>query len=164
MNETEFENAYQTHASGLLRYCLRFVSSRDQAEELVHDVFVELIRGKFSERSGDGQDLKGWLYTVARNKCLNQTTRSREIAADDEVFAKQASPEANAEEALLERAQNAAVLRARDTLPGDLLATLTLRESGLSYEEIAAKLNIPIGTVKSRFHRLVQHMRQEIDV
>jgi RNA polymerase sigma factor (sigma-70 family) len=50
---------------------------------------------------------------------------------------------------------------AEQALPTDLQQTWKLRKQGLDYQQIANKLAIPIGTVKSRFHRLTEHLKKE---
>ena len=70
---------------------------------------------------------------------------------------------ASAEDLLREEQRTLAVASAVEKLPTTLASVFHLRTSGLSYEDIAAALKIPIGTVKSRMHALVQHLRGELD-
>lgn len=154
--EAAFRRLYDRYAGPLLRFLFRFTGSQEAAEELLHDLFIELLKGSFQDR-GDG--LKNWLFTVARNKGLNHRRRARrEIPSED--------ADAGADPSDLEEGTISAQLLRRlafheKALPEDLAVTWRLRREGLDYEQIAARLGIPIGTVKSRFHRLVRHLQEE---
>jgi RNA polymerase sigma-70 factor (ECF subfamily) len=52
--------------------------------------------------------------------------------------------------------------RAVQRLPGPLAEVYRLRASGMSYDEVAEILDIPVGTVKSRMHEMVKRLRQEV--
>jgi RNA polymerase sigma-70 factor (ECF subfamily) len=63
----------------------------------------------------------------------------------------------------LEHAQaHRSLLAALAALPGELAELYQLRVSGLSYEEMASVLAVPVGTVKSRMHTMVSRLREEI--
>ena len=52
--------------------------------------------------------------------------------------------------------------RLESRMPEELRATWALRKQGQDYKTIAKNLSIPLGTVKSRFHRLVEYLRKEL--
>ncbi|HAZ13165.1 MAG: hypothetical protein A2X86_20785 [Bdellovibrionales bacterium GWA2_49_15] len=60
---------YQRYAGPLFRFIYRFTVNRESAEELLHDIFIQLLAGKF--KNGPDSNLKSWLFTSAKNKCLN---------------------------------------------------------------------------------------------
>ena len=67
--EQVFRLVYSRHAGPLFRFLIRFTANSETAEEILHDVFVEFLGGKF--RPEPGASLKNWLYTLAKNKSLN---------------------------------------------------------------------------------------------
>jgi RNA polymerase sigma-70 factor (ECF subfamily) len=64
--------------------------------------------------------------------------------------------------ALAAQQSTAALHLAVDRLPVPLAELFRLRSSGLSYEELAQVLSLPLGTVKSRIHEMVTRLRQEL--
>ena len=138
----DIASVYSRFGEPLYRFIFRFTGNREAAEEILHDTFIQLVDGKFS---GNENEVKNWLYTVARNKALNHLKRQRVPVAI--VF------EPNERLLQLQAAEGA--------LPEDLKQTWELRKDGLDYQEIAETLSIPVGTVKSRFFRLVKFMKKE---
>jgi RNA polymerase sigma-70 factor (ECF subfamily) len=151
MNERQFRELYERHAGPLLRYIYRFTGSREAAEEVLHDVFMQVFNCKFD--SSENSNLKAWLYTTARNRSLN-LVRARpalEVEAVSEVESEDPT------ESRLSWLQSV-----EPRLPAELKETWELRKQGLDYGAIAEKLSVPVGTVKSRFHRLVRFLRKEL--
>jgi len=137
-------SVYSRFGEPLYRFIYRFTGNREAAEEILQDTFIQLVDGKFV---GNEAEVKNWLYAVARNKSLNHLKRQREpVALEMSV------PDTRL--LLLQVAETA--------LPDDLKRTWDLRKEGLDYQEIAETLSIPVGTVKSRFSRLVKFMKKEL--
>jgi len=106
------------------------------------------LKGRFSS----------WLFTIARNKCLNEMNRKKEICAPRQMETIQTSitPEAS----LMDKEAFATLDRALDQLPFDLRSVFVLAEfEGLSYGEIAEIEDAPVGTVKSRLARARERIR-----
>lgn len=116
--------------------------SRDDAEDAAQDVFAAAFTSLHTFR-GDSQ-FWSWLYRITVNECLGRKRRARKHEnLDAHEFA--------ARDACETVVQKLAVENALDTLSAPLRAVLVLREMhDLSYEEIAATLQIPVGTVRSR--------------
>lgn len=147
------------------RLIARMVRDSDLVEDIAQETFISAYRALPHFR-GDAQ-FYTWLYRIAVNtakKALLQLRRQPQAAAQsldapedgDETF--RAAPEPSTDETPesqlaakeIAEAVNAGLL----ALPDDLREALTLREiEGLSYEEIAAVMNCPIGTVRSRIFR-----------
>lgn len=148
---------YERYASVLLRFLYRFNGNRARSEEILHDIFLEVLNGKAAQLPPGA--LKTWLFTVAKNKALNNQRRENHArnvtempaAADD-------AEETRATEKALEK-----LAASESRLPPELRETWRLRRAGLDYQQIAERLAIPVGTVKSRFHRLVLVLRKEME-
>jgi len=129
-------------------YCM--CSDVTLAEDAAQEAFLRAWMHLDSFRPGTS--LRNWLYRIAVNAALDHLRRERETPADLETV--RVADQANGPEAeLLQRERSARVQRAILSLSAPNRAVLVLREyCQLSYQEIAASLDIPIGTVMSRLN------------
>lgn len=153
-------NAVLQHLELLFGAALRLTRNRSDAEDLVQDTVVRALR--FSKGFERGTNLKAWLYTILHNAWRN---RRRDVARDpveadsdrlDAVLAGPASATEieTPERVLLRETLDADLQAALDDLPDAFRQAVWLRDvEEFSYAEIAAMLNVPIGTVMSRISR-----------
>jgi RNA polymerase sigma factor (sigma-70 family) len=80
--EGHLRMVYERYSGILFRFLYRFTENRQVAEEILHDLFLELVKGRF--RPLDGGTLKSWLFTVAKNRALNQRRTNKRFVAIDE--------------------------------------------------------------------------------
>ena len=139
---------YDRHAPTLLAIGHRILRNGREAEDLLHDVFVEAWRhaGDYDPARGSVQ---AWLRLRMRSRALDRVRSPRVSRArplDDAVQARLAGGEDP------ERAADGAVLHsALEKLPEEQRKVLLLGYfEGLSCSEIAVRVGVPIGTVKSR--------------
>jgi RNA polymerase sigma-70 factor (ECF subfamily) len=137
-----------------------------EAEDVLHETFVAVIRERERARREEMRSLRAWLYEVARHLCLNRArSRKRAARAADALASDRASPVPSPDVAyaIAHEAQDRAarLARAVGALPATLAEVYRLRASGLSLDEVARVLAIPVGTVKSRMHELVRRLREE---
>jgi RNA polymerase sigma-70 factor (ECF subfamily) len=132
----------------------------EAAEEVVQDVFERVWREARSYRPERGS-VRTWLLAIARNAAIDRyrrtgSKRARETALDE--GAERADPEA---EAVLERAVRSDRVRAAlDQLPPDQRTVIALSfYGGFAQSEIAARLGIPLGTVKGRARLALAKLR-----
>lgn len=159
--EAAFRRIYDRYSSVLLRYVFRFCPDQAQAEDILHDVFAELLAGRF-RADEEGASLKGWLFAVAKNKALNRRCKGAREIRSDAALESAADPhdlEAQTGDGQILKL----VQEIETTLPSELRETWALRREGLDYQQIASRLAIPLGTVKSRFHRLASYFRKELN-
>jgi RNA polymerase sigma-70 factor (ECF subfamily) len=158
-DEEAFTQLYRRHQAPLFRFALRMTGNRWAAEEIVQDVFMTLMRDprKFDVERGT---LGGYLYGIARNRVMKHQERlPRELPLELEV------QEGNSTLASLSEAKTPAQwaeLQQRREMVRDAVMELPIefREAivlceleEMSYEEAAAALECPIGTIRSRLHR-----------
>ncbi len=143
-DDTAFEALYDAYHRRLLTFCQHMLGSREEAEDVLQHTFMAAYR---SLRAGyEVVDLKPWLYTIARNRCLSvMRTRHEEVELDEG---------APASEGLAAEVDRRADLRmlVRDVqrLPPDQRAALVLFEVGdHSHTEIAAVLGVRREKVKA---------------
>jgi RNA polymerase sigma-70 factor, ECF subfamily len=147
--ETEVVRLFDEHRSRLLRYVLSIGLSVHDGEEIVQDVFLALFRHLQLGRPSD--NLRGWIFRVAHNLALKkrQAGQSRPDSAElsatitDRQVDPGPSPEQQA--AFSQRRQH--LLAALGALPSRDQYCLHLRAEGLRYREIAAVLDISLGSV-----------------
>lgn len=139
-------------AYGFARYLARDASA---AEDIVQEAFLRAFRAFESWR---GDNPKSWLLSIVRN-CFIDTVRgrldlSKSEGYDGRMDGCELADDHNPEEIVAERREAAMLRRTIENLPEPFRETLVLRElEELSYKEIAAISNVPIGTVMSRLAR-----------
>jgi RNA polymerase sigma-70 factor, ECF subfamily len=155
-----FDPLYERHKRGLFRYVYGFLKNEEEAEEVFHEAFMQVL--KANELSFEQGSFQGWLYLVARNASLNRIrTRERGERAADALGADEPSP--SAETLLAERDVSMGIRKAAEGLPANLAQVFQLRLNGLPNVEIARVLRVPVGTVKSRVHAIVRFFRAEME-
>ena len=146
-DEKAFEAIYDRYHRALLAFCRHMLGSHEEAEDALQRVFVSAHR-----HLSDGSEhvnLKPWLYTIARNRCLSMLRARRETLALDDVGEPSCSGLALAEEVELGEDLKE-MLGDLARLPDDQRAALVLAELGdLSQQEIAATLDVRTDKVKA---------------
>jgi len=135
----------------------KFVGRQDEAEDLAQDIFLKLFKSlkTFDRRA----NFSTWLISVSRNLCIDHyrsVRREHEVVTHDVDVVSLARPSAlDSPQVALERRDRVALLRAAlDKLAPSLRTAVMLRDiQELTYQEIAEKLGVPEGTVKSRINR-----------
>ena len=146
----------------------RFIRDSDEVRDVVQEAFIKAYRALPRFR-GDSQ-FYTWLYRIAVNTAKNYlVARSRrppssDVDLDDAEFysgSEQLKDTGSPENQLFRDELEEVIKQAIIELPEDLRTAVTLREyEGLSYEDIAAVMNCPVGTIRSRIFR----GRESIDV
>ena len=159
-----FEQVILPHldaAYNLARWLLR----RDQdAEDVVQEACLRAFNafGQFH-----GGEARSWLLTIVRNASYTWLTRNREwapTASFDEALHDVATDEFNPQTILEQRGDRDAVKRAIEELPVEFREVLVLREfEGLSYQQLAAVADLPVGTVMSRLARARQRLQRSLE-
>ena len=149
---------YQHKILGLI---VRFVRDPHEAQDVAQEAFIKAYRALANFR-GDSQ-FYTWLYRIAINTAKNYLVSRGPRAPESDVSAEDAEfmdgdhglKDIESPERLMLRDEiEVTVHRAIAALPEDLRTALTLREfDGLSYEDIAAVMQCPVGTVRSRIFR-----------
>ena len=157
----ELEDVFRAHQQAVFAYFLRVVGNRQDAEELTQEIFLHLLSAlRTFDATGS---LPAWLQRVARNYAIDhyrRRRRERSMVIDGEeseelVAVARDTTFGNDPHRALEEKDLAAFLRQSiDRLPSELGQAVILRDlQGMSYEEMAMILEIPLGTVKSRINR-----------
>jgi RNA polymerase sigma-70 factor, ECF subfamily len=149
--------------------------SATDAEDLVQETFLKALRG--FESFEPGSNFKAWIFRILRNTYLTSRTglaANRTVALEDELSDRGETGPAQYPEAAIDRqtpetnllrmADRAALQAAMETLPPALLEVILLCDvEEMKYREIAATLEIPIGTVMSRIARARAAIRAALE-
>ena len=157
-----------THQRFLYNLALRAVSNPQDAQDITQETFIRAYRALHQFR-GEAQ-FYTWLHRIAVNTAKNHLVAHKRRPPTEDIDVSDAEQfdsgirlrDTDTPDRELARQQmEQTVMRAVDALPEELRTAITLREvEGLSYEEIAQRMDCPIGTVRSRIFRA----REAIDV
>ncbi|WP_336029540.1 RNA polymerase sigma factor [Geodermatophilus sp. FMUSA9-8] len=147
-----FEQLVLRYQTVLYRLAVRMLADRQEAEDVVQDVFVTAWRRLPDLRDGDA--VGGWLYRTTTNRCLNRLRDRRSVPAEDLERLPDARP-AGSPARVAEAAAGVRALRAAlDGLTPEQRAVWLLRElHDRSYEEIAAAVGSSPAAVRGRLAR-----------
>ena len=155
MPARDFESIYADCSRLVYWTAYGVVKSQADAMDISQNVFLRVLKHiKKLEGMNDAQ-LKGWMYRVTVNACLDLKRKQKREVVTDEGFDVLPVSEAELPEAAALSAEQKRLLRdAIDALPDIYRETVVLHYfSGLSYESIAAYTGVSEGTVKSRMSR-----------
>ena len=158
-----WDEIVREHSARVYRLAYRLTGSQHDAEDLTQEVFVRVFRSLSSYTPGT---FEGWLHRITTNLFLDQARRKQRIRFDglpDDVGDRWAGSDPGPERAWEHNNLDYDVQQALDALPPDFRAAVVLCDiEGLSYEEIAATLDVKLGTVRSRIHRGRSLLREEL--
>ena len=168
-DERAWESIVHQHWRKVFNIAYKFVGKHDEAEDLAQEIFLKIFKslGTFDRRA----NFQTWLISVSRNLCIDhyRSVRKERETIDREIDANELTP-ASTEPgpmASLEHRDRVVLLRtALQKLPATLRSAVLMRDiQELSYQEIAHKLHLPEGTVKSRINRgrteLARHVKKQ---
>ena len=166
-----FERLLRRHRGPLFTFLVRMTGDRAKAEDLAQETFLRLVKGAaaWEQRAR----FQTWLYTIARNLCVDQSRRDKfrrtdSLDADgpgdepplvESVAAEGPGPERGAESARLRPLLQAALL----SLPVEQREVFILREqAGVPFKEIAEVIGVNENTIKSRMRYALEGMRKAL--
>jgi RNA polymerase sigma-70 factor, ECF subfamily len=154
--EIEVVELFEELRDRLLRYVLALGLSVHDGEEIIQESFLLLFQHLRQGKSR--QNLRGWVFRVARNLALKQRAanqlRLRQIVEFDETLREQSVDRSlNPEEQLQSRQRQKRLLAVVQALPEQDQSCLHMRAEGLPYREIAEALGISLGSVAASLAR-----------
>lgn len=161
-----FEELYRGQGTILLAAVLRIVRNRSLAEEVLQDVFTDVWRSSssFDPQRGTG---RAWLMTMCRRRAIDrvrsvQAQQNRDFA-EGVKEAHQQSPDLG--EDVVEHVEAARAATALKNLPAHQAEAIALAYyHDLSHAEIARRLGVPLGTIKSRIRDGMRQLRVHMEV
>jgi RNA polymerase sigma-70 factor (ECF subfamily) len=156
-DQVAWDQIVRMHWRKVFNLAYKFVGRHDEAEDLTQDIFLKIFKAlhTFDRRA----NFQTWLISISRNLCIDhyrsvrkeRETMAREVdSADLMPVSRERSPHAELEQLDLRQL----IRQALAELPPALKEAVVLRDlQEFSYQEIADKLGLPEGTVKSRINR-----------
>lgn len=145
-------------------YATSLLRDREEARDVTQEAFIRLWEHR--ESVADGAAARAWTLRTAHNLCIDllRQRRTRRGRALDDIPEPAAPLETAPDRPTDRRALRDEVRQALDRLPPRDRALLLLREvHDRTYEELAATLEVPLGTLKSLVHRARARLRRELE-
>lgn len=163
MDPRTFEQVVIEQKDRVHGYAAMMLRDGVEAQDIAQEALVRLWRN----RDEVDPSLAGaWLLRTTRNLCVDRLRRRivrAEVEDGPEVIERHGSTEPDPERLTGSSEAGRAVLRALGELSEADRSVVVLREiQGLPYEEIAATLGVPLGTLKARLHRARERLRAEL--
>lgn len=158
-----FRKLFQAYAPRVKSYMMRQGADANTAEELTQETLLTVWR-KAGLYSGEKGSATTWIFTIARNLRIDRLRREVAWQPLPEGVDEEPSSDPTPEEEVSDREHRDRVRAALAGLPGDQSEVVTLSYlEGLSHSEIADRLGLPLGTVKSRMRLAYQKIREALE-
>jgi RNA polymerase sigma-70 factor (ECF subfamily) len=155
----DLEEVFRADYPWVVGVAARVLGSRDEAEDVAQEVFLA-----FGRSSVPAPEARGWLSVAAAHTALNLLRSGRRRTAREDVAGRQEPVEVpDVADAVVARSEHRRVRSALARLPRKQAMALVLRHSGLSYDEVAAALDLSVGSVGTTVRRAESRLRKELD-
>ena len=147
----------------LLRFAYKLTANREEANDLLQETSLKALDNE--EKYIPDTNFKGWMYTIMRNIFVNNYRRTvREMNLIDDTYSiNQQSLIEDEEGDRFEFAYDMKQLyRVIHSIPEDMKVPFQMFVAGFKYREIAEKLGLPMGTVKSRLFFIRKRLKEEL--
>lgn len=160
-DELAFQEVYHYYHPQLYRLAFRYLKCTVRSEDVVQDVFMKLWDHRQKLRS----NIKGFLFTAARNRAVNKIRSNRRKKSNYLQFMYVSDSTVNGTADLLIYSDYKRILdRALDSLPDGKRTVFELKsKDGLSNHDVAEKLGIAVNTVKSQYYQASKFVKGYLD-
>ncbi len=151
MNTSTFQNDLIKIQSNMFNFAMMLTSNRDNANDLVQDTTLKAIDNQ--DKYAEGTNFKGWVFTIMRNIFINNYRRASKAATIVDTSENLYQINCAADSGLESPESSFTVNEVTDAINSfndDLRIPFSMHVAGYKYHEIAEKLDMPLGTVKSR--------------
>lgn len=164
-----FVQLAQRHLDGLYRTALRMTHDHAVAEDIVQETCLKAY-ANFSRYQPD-TNFKAWLFRILANLCIDHIRRNATISMvpidavpeESEGFLSSDRCTDNPEIQAMRSDKQQALMAALATLaPEPRAVVILILIEGMSYDEAADSLDLPLGTVRSKLHRARKHLQEEL--
>lgn len=155
-----FVDLFAGYRGSAYRYCAGMLGSPEDAMDVVQEAFLVAFKG--IRRVDPERGFGGWFHGILRHLCL-ATLRHRRAELNPDLLTRVADPGPSPESQTLGAERRSVVARCLTKLTPVQREVVVLRElEGLSYREIAERLDVPIGTVMSRLYEARRALAREL--
>ena len=163
MNSITFKKDLLGVQNDLLRFAYKLTSDREEANDLLQETSLKALDNE--DKYMPDTNFKGWIYTIMRNIFINNYRK----VVRDQTFVDQTDnlyhlnlPRDTAFESTESAYDLKEMHRIVNALPREYKVPFSMHVSGFKYREIAEKLGLPLGTVKSRIFFTRQKLQQDL--
>lgn len=169
-----FEVLLERHRQPVFNFLYRFMRNSTTAEDLLQEVFLRIVRSADSYRAGS--KFTTWMYTIARNLAIDQTRKAkvhRTVSLDRPLKANEdgatfldrvPEPRRGSDCALADQQFAHSLYAALEALPPEQREVFLLRQyHAMPFKDIAAVVEAPVNTVKSRMRYALEGLRRELE-
>ncbi len=155
--QADMEAIVQEHYAAVYRFCARRVGP-ELAQDAAQETFITAQK---SMKRFDGRSTLGtWLFGIAHNHCRNLSRKAKHETSFGEFWDGEEMSESGSEQTLVDRE---ALRQALKKLSPEHREVVLLHEvDGLTYEEAASVIGVPVGTIKSRLHHAFLNLRRAL--
>lgn len=144
----------------LLRFAYKLTTDREEANDLLQETSLKALDNE--DKYTPDTNFKGWMYTIMRNIFINNYRK----VVRDQTFVDQTDnlslPQESGFDSTESRYDLKEMHRIVNSLPKEYKVPFSMHVSGFKYREIAEKLDLPLGTVKSRIFFTRQRLQEEL--
>ena len=163
MTAPEFHRKLIDFQSSLKGFAFKFTSNEEDANDLMQETYLKAL--KYRDKFADHTNLKAWLYTIMKNTFINNYRKARKantlLDDTDEQFFLNLGDGSKMETPSQSLAYKE-ISQAISALNEEYRVPFQMHYSGFKYKEIAEKLSLPIGTIKSRIFLARQKLSEDL--
>ena len=158
---TNFQNNLMNLQSNMLNFAMMLTSNRDDAYDLLQDTTLKALDNQ--DKYAENTNFKGWVFTIMRNIFINNYRRASRAATvvdtTENLYLLNLSQDSGIESP--EGSFGAGeIISAINSFPEEYRVPFSMHVAGYKYHEIAEKMNLPLGTVKSRIFLARKRLQQ----
>ena len=163
MKTVDFTQHLLNVQSELFRFAFKLTADREEANDLLQETSLKALDNE--EKFTPDTNFKGWMYTIMRNIFINnyrKVVRDQTFVDQTENLYHLSLPQESGFESTESSYDLKEMHRIVNSLPKEYKVPFAMHVSGFKYREIAEKLNLPLGTVKSRIFFTRQKLQEEL--
>ena len=163
MKTVDFTQHLLNVQSELFRFAFKLTADREEANDLLQETSLKALDNE--EKFTPDTNFKGWMYTIMRNIFINNYRKSlREVDMTDSTYNLYAQTmtegeDGNRFETIYDLKELYKVINA---VPEELKKPFLMFVAGFKYREIAEKMDLPVGTIKSRLFLIRKRLQQDL--
>ena len=161
MNSNDFQSRLLSIQSNLLNFAYMLTSNRDDAYDLLQDTTLKVLDSE--EKFVENTNFKGWVFTIMRNIFINnyrKVARSATVIDQTEDLYHLNLPQESGFETPEGSFAANEITEAINSFSDDYRIPFNMHVQGYKYTEIAEKMNLPLGTIKSRIFFARQRLQE----
>jgi len=160
-NKEQFERQYAQNYEVIVKFCFRFLNSRESALDITQETFIKYYE-RMNQQGSEIENTKAWLYKVAGNLCLNAIHNKNRHSKIERGLMKN-TVETNTPESLMIIDENTILIRSFiGQLKPKSRILILMYQDGLSYREMSEATGISINSVGKTLWRIIEKLSETI--